>query len=65
MQDVLVYEVEVVKLFLLVMARVSGLIVTAPILGSANFPAMGKIGLIGLTAMLITPTLAPLHVPIP
>ncbi|MCX5759864.1 MAG: flagellar biosynthetic protein FliR, partial [Candidatus Hydrogenedentes bacterium] len=32
---------------------------------SANFPAIGKIGLIGLTAMLITPTLSPTHVPIP
>ncbi len=59
------YEVEVVKLFLLVLARVSGLMVSAPILGSANFPIMGKIGLIGFTAMLITPTLSPLHVPIP
>ncbi|HOT49595.1 MAG TPA: flagellar biosynthetic protein FliR [Candidatus Hydrogenedentes bacterium] len=61
----IVYEVEIVKLFILVMARVSGLIVSAPVLGSANFPAMGKIGLVGLTAALIAPTLAPLHMAIP
>jgi flagellar biosynthetic protein FliR len=62
---VAVYEVEVFKVFALVLVRVSGLIASAPILGSRNFPVMGKIGLAGLTAMLITPTIAAQQQPIP
>ncbi len=58
-------EVEIFKLFLLVLARVGGLIVSAPILGSGNFPVMGKVGLIGLTAILLTPTLPALAQPLP
>ena len=60
-----VFEVDVLMLFFLVAMRFSGLVVSAPILGSANFPAMGKIGLIGLSAILITPTLDVLPIPIP
>ncbi len=58
-------EVEIIKVFLLVLVRFSGLIVSAPILGSGNFPIMGKIGLTGLSAMLVTPTVAALHQTIP
>lgn len=58
-------EVEIFKLFLLVLARVSGLVAAAPILGSNSFPIMGKLGLIGLTALLITPTIAALSHPLP
>ena len=61
----MVFEVEVFKVFLLVMVRFSGLILTAPIIGSRNFPAMAKVGLVGLTAMLITPVLPQLDTPIP
>lgn len=67
MEDVLprLFEIEVFELFFLVAMRFSGLVVSAPVLGSANFPAMGKIGLIGLSALLVTPTLPALPVPIP
>ena len=65
MDGFMVYEVEVFKVFLLVMARLSGLVVSAPVLGSRNFPAVGKIGLVGLTAMLITPSIAALNQSLP
>lgn len=65
MEDFLVFEVEVFKVFLLVMVRISGLIVAAPVLGSANFPAIGKVGLAGLTAMLVTPAVAALNQTLP
>ena len=58
-------ELEILKLFMLVMVRVSGLIVTAPILSSNNFPVMGKIGLAGMLAYLVTPTLPALDLPLP
>ena len=58
-------EIEILKLFALVLVRVSGLVVTAPILSSANFPVMGKLGLAGLTAFCITPTLPALETPLP
>lgn len=61
----MVQEVEIAKLFLLVMIRLSGLIVTAPVLGSNNFPVIAKIGLVGMTAYVVTPTLAALPEPIP
>jgi flagellar biosynthetic protein FliR len=58
-------EIEILKLFLLVMIRVSGLVVTAPILSSNNFPVLGKVGLAGITAYLLTPTLPALDTPLP
>lgn len=61
----MIAEVEIVKVFLLVGIRFSGLILTAPILGSANFPVIGKIGLIGMFAFLMTPTLPVLDTPLP
>lgn len=65
MQDLLVFETEVFKVFLLVMVRISGLIMAAPLFGSRNFPLMGKIGLTALTATLITPSIARLSEPLP
>ena len=61
----MIFEVEVLKVFLLVMVRFSGLILTAPILGSNNVPILAKAGLAGLSAMLMTPTIAALEQPIP
>jgi flagellar biosynthetic protein FliR len=61
----IVYEVEVFKVFLLVMARVGGLVFVAPLLGSRNFPTTAKIGLIALTAILITPSVAALKHTLP
>jgi flagellar biosynthetic protein FliR len=60
-----VAEAEVFKLFLLVFARVSGLMVSAPVLGSATYPNTAKIGFSALIALLITPVLPPLQIPIP
>lgn len=61
----MLFEAEVLKVFALVMVRFSGLVVSAPLVGSSNFPAVAKIGLAGLTAMLITPTLPALPAPLP
>ncbi len=60
----MVVDAEIFKLFALVLVRFTGLILTAPILGSNNFPIIGKVGLVGLSAMLVTPTLAALDTPI-
>lgn len=61
----MVAEIEILKLFILVMVRFSGLIVTAPVLSSNNFPVMGKIGLIGGLSMALTPVLPALPAPLP
>ena len=58
-------EVEVFKLFALVMVRFSGLMVSAPVLGSANYPIRAKIGLAALAALLVTPMLPALGHPLP
>lgn len=58
-------EVEILKVFLLVAIRFSGLILTAPVLGSGNFPVIAKVGLIGMFAFLITPTIPALDAPLP
>ena len=58
-------EIEIFKLFLLVMVRFSGLMVSAPVLGSSNVPVAAKIGLSFFGAMLITPTLPMLETGIP
>ena len=61
----MIVEVEILKVFLLVAARFSGLIIAAPILGSGNFPVIAKIGLVGLSALLVTPGVPALETPIP
>jgi len=58
-------EVEVFKVFVLVLMRFAGLLVSAPVLGSRNFPAIGKIGLAALLALLVTPKVAALEQPMP
>ena len=59
------FEVELFKVYLLVLVRVSGLIMTAPVLGSRNFPAMAKVGLAAFTALIITPALPALAETLP
>lgn len=61
----MIAELAIFKLFLLVLMRFAGLMVSAPILGSANIPAMAKVGLSLLCAVLVTPTLGALETPVP
>lgn len=63
--DAMIIEVEIAKLFILVAVRFSGLILTAPILGSGNFPVVAKIGLVGMLSFLVTPTIGQLDEPLP
>jgi flagellar biosynthetic protein FliR len=65
MDTFIIPEVETLKLFTLVMIRFSGLVVSAPVLGSRNFPVIAKIGLAATVAMLITPLLPALETPLP
>ncbi len=58
-------EVEIYKLFLLVLVRFSGLMVTAPVLGSNSIPMRARVGLAALTALVVTPTLPQLGFEIP
>ena len=58
-------EVEIYKLFLLVLVRFSGLMVTAPVLGSNSIPMRVRVGLAALTAMVVTPALPQLSFEIP
>lgn len=65
MEPFAVFEVEVFKVFVLVMIRISGFIVTAPVLGSRNFPIIAKISLTALLAAIITPTILSLGITLP
>jgi len=58
-------EVEVFKVFILAFVRFTGLLVTAPVLGSANFPARAKVALAILAGILVTPTIPALEQGIP
>jgi len=60
-----VFEVEVFKLFIVVLARFGGLMVSAPVLGSRNFPVIPKVGLAATLAMIVTPLLPSLGEPLP
>lgn len=60
-----IFAVEVFRLFILVMIRFTGLLVSAPVLGSSNFPVIAKVGLAALSAMLVTPMLDALPAPLP
>jgi len=53
----MIFELAVFNVFLLVLARISGLVIAAPVLGSGNIPPPVKIGLSALTAMLLTAVL--------
>jgi len=61
----MVFEVAVFKVFLLVLVRWGGLIVSAPVLGSRSFPVIAKIGLAALSALVVTPSVAALEQPLP
>jgi flagellar biosynthesis protein FliR len=55
-----ILEIEVFKVYVLVLIRFSGLAVSAPVLGSRTFPALAKIGLAAMTALIVTPSVAAL-----
>jgi flagellar biosynthetic protein FliR len=61
----MIAELAIFKLFLLALARFAGLMVSAPILGSANFPVRAKVGLAAFCALIVTPTIGVLDTPIP
>jgi flagellar biosynthesis protein FliR len=61
----MIAELAIFRLFLVVLARFAGLMVSAPVLGSANIPMMGKVGFTALTALIITPQIGPLATPVP
>jgi flagellar biosynthetic protein FliR len=50
-------EIAVVQLYVLVLARFAGLVVSAPVLGSSNFPMQAKVGLAAAMALVLTPVL--------
>ena len=50
-------EIAVVQLYALVLARFAGLVVSAPVLGSGNFPMQAKVGLAATMALVLTPVL--------
>jgi flagellar biosynthesis protein FliR len=58
-------ELEVVKVFLLVMVRFSGLLIAAPVWGSPNFPVRAKIGLAFFFGLLMTPLIPALAQTLP
>ncbi len=57
MIDILNIAQERLVVFLLVLTRVGGLFLVAPIFGSLNVPTMVKIGLSAMIALLLVPTL--------
>ncbi len=59
------YEVEVFKVFVLALVRVSGFLVVAPVLGSRNFPMRNKIGFAALMAFMLTPSVVVAGGPLP
>ena len=61
----MLFEIEVFKIFILAMARFSGLLITAPVLGSRNFPVIAKAGLAALSAMVVLPSISALAEPLP
>lgn len=63
--DTTIAEVEMFKLFLLVFVRVAGLLVSAPVLGSASYPNTGKIALSAAIALIIMPALPASAEPFP
>lgn len=61
----MIFEVEVFMVFLLVLIRFSGLIVSAPVLASRNFPPIAKVGFAALAALVVTPMVPALGEPLP
>jgi len=58
-------EVEIFLLFIMVLMRFSGLMVAAPVLGSANIPTQVKAGLAALMALMVTAVLPEQPEPLP
>ena len=58
-------EVEVFKVFILAFIRFSGLIVSAPVLGSNNIPARMKVGLAAFSAIVVTPIIPAIESTLP
>lgn len=58
-------EAEWFKLFLLVLTRFSGVMATAPVLGSGGVPMRIRVGLAAATALLVTPLISALPEPLP
>lgn len=58
-------EVEIFKVFILAFIRFSGLLVSAPVLGSGNIPARVKAGLALFSAIVVTPVIPALDAPLP
>lgn len=65
MEPFAVFEVEVFKVFALVMVRLSGFVVTAPVLGSRNFPIIAKVSFTALVAAIVTPSILSLGQTLP
>ena len=65
MEPFTVFEVEVFKVFLLVMVRISGFVVSAPVFGSRNFPIVAKICFTALVAAILTPSIQSLGQTLP
>ncbi|HOQ91108.1 MAG TPA: flagellar biosynthetic protein FliR [Candidatus Hydrogenedentes bacterium] len=61
----MVLEAEWFKLFALVLIRFSGVMATAPVLGSGSVPMMLRAAIAAATALLVTPLIAPLADPLP
>lgn len=58
-------DVELLKAFILVLIRFSGLMISAPVLSSRNFPVMARIGLVAMMALIVAPLLPVLVKPLP
>lgn len=58
-------DVELAKAFLLVLVRFAGLVSTAPLLSSRTFPISAKLGLAGMSAMIVAPMLPLPAAPLP
>lgn len=50
-----IFEVDIFLLYILVLMRIAGLLVSMPVLGSRNIPMLAKAGLAGVLALIITP----------
>ena len=55
--ELLNFVVKFFFLYILVLTRISGLMIMAPMFGSQNIPNTVKIGISGLIAMAVTPLL--------
>jgi flagellar biosynthetic protein FliR len=61
----MISEVELLKAFILVLIRFSGLMISAPVLSSRNFPVMARAGLVGMMSLIVAPLLPLMAQPLP